>query len=45
MTRLTISKAQKGFPELVNGAASEKERTIVSRHEKDLAALVPIEDL
>jgi prevent-host-death family protein len=45
MTRLNVSKAREEFPELVNRAAYGNERTIVSRRGKDLAAVIPIEDL
>lgn len=45
MTRLNVSKARDEFPELVNRAAYGKERTIVSRRGKDLAAVIPMEDL
>jgi prevent-host-death family protein len=45
MIRLSISKAREEFPEIVNRAAYGKERTIVSRRGKDLAAVIPIEDL
>jgi len=45
MTRLNVSKAREEFPEVVNRAAYGNERTIVSRRGKDLAAVIPIEDL
>ena len=45
MTRLNVSKAREEFPEVVNRAAYGKERIIVSRRGKDLAAVIPIEDL
>jgi prevent-host-death family protein len=45
MTRLNVSKAREEFPEIVNRAAYGHERTIVSRRGKDLAAVIPIEDL
>ena len=45
MTRLNVSKAREEFPKVVNRAAYGKERTIVSRRGKDLAAVIPIEDL
>lgn len=45
MTRLNVSKAREEFPEIVNRAAYGNERTIVSRRGKDLAAVIPIEDL
>lgn len=43
--RLNVSRARDEFPEVVNRAAYGKERTILSRRGKDLAAVVPIEDL
>jgi prevent-host-death family protein len=45
MTRLNVSKAREAFPDVVNRAAYGNERTIVSRRGKDLAAVVPIDDL
>ena len=45
MTRLNVSKAREEFPDLVNRAAYGKERTIVARRGKDLAAVIPMEDL
>jgi prevent-host-death family protein len=45
MTRLNVSKAREELPDIVNRAAYGKERTIVSRRGKDLAAIIPIEDL
>jgi prevent-host-death family protein len=45
MRRLNVSKAREEFPEVVNRAAYAKERTIVSRCGKDLAAVIPIDDL
>ena len=45
MTRLNLSRALEEFPKIVDRAASTGERTIVHRRGKDLAAVVPIEDL
>ena len=45
MTRLNVSKAREEFPEVVNRAAYAKERTIVSRRGKDMAAVIPMDDL
>jgi prevent-host-death family protein len=45
MTRLNVSKAREELPEVVNRAAYGKERTIVSRRGKDLAAVIPMDDL
>ena len=44
MPRLSVSKAHDEFPEIVNRAAADKERTILSRRGKDVAAVVPMED-
>jgi prevent-host-death family protein len=44
-TGMNVSKAREEFPDIVNRAAYGKERTIVSRRGKDLAAIIPIEDL
>ncbi|MDP2959017.1 MAG: type II toxin-antitoxin system prevent-host-death family antitoxin [Longimicrobiales bacterium] len=45
MTRLNVSKAREEFADIVNRAAYGKERTIVSCRGKDLAAVIPIDDL
>lgn len=45
MTRLNVSKAREEFSEVVNRAAYGKERTVVSRRGKDLAAVIPMDDL
>ena len=45
MTRLNVSKAREEFPEVVNRAAYGKERTIVSRRGKDMAAVISMYDL
>ena len=45
MTHLNVSKAREEFPEVVNRAAYGKERTIVSRRGKDMAAVIPMDDL
>lgn len=45
MTRLNVSKAREEFPEVIKRAAQRKERTIVSSRGKDLAAVIPIDDL
>jgi prevent-host-death family protein len=44
MTRLNVSKAREESPAVVNRATYGKERIIVSRREKDLAAVTPMED-
>lgn len=45
MARMTASKAREEFSELLNRVSYRRERVVVHRHGKDLAALVPLEDL
>jgi prevent-host-death family protein len=45
MTRLSVSRARQDLPEVLNRAAYARERTIVSRRGKELAAVIPMEDL
>ena len=45
MTRLSISKAKAELTDIVNRAVKAKERTVLSRRGKGIAAVVPIEDL
>ena len=45
MSNLTVAQAREQFADLLNRAAYSKERIIVMRHNKKVAALVPIEDL
>ena len=45
MTVLEATKAKDAFSDTLNRAAYAKERIILTRHGKPLAALVPLEDL
>jgi prevent-host-death family protein len=45
MRRLTISAARKDFTDVVNRAFYSKEIAVVTRHGKDLAAIVPMEQV
>lgn len=45
MTRINASEARADLSGIVNRAAYGKERIVVCRHGKPLAAVVPIEDL
>jgi prevent-host-death family protein len=45
MTRLAAGKVRQEFAETVNRVAYGRDRIVVRRRGKDLAALVPIEDL
>ncbi len=45
MAHLPASKAREGFADTINRVAFGKERVIVRRRGRDVAALVPIADL
>jgi prevent-host-death family protein len=45
MTRLAASKARDDFADTLNRVAYGRERIVLRRRGKDLAALVPMEDL
>ena len=45
MTRLAVGKVRQEFAETVNRVAYGRERVVVRRRGKDLAALIPYEDL
>lgn len=45
MAALTVSKAREMFSETVNRVAYTKERIMVERHGKAVAAMVPVEDV
>ena len=45
MSRLPASKAREDFSDTVSRVAFTKERVILHRRGKDVAAIVPIEDL
>ncbi len=45
MTRIAASDARTGFAEIVNKVAFGGERIRLHRHGKDVAAIVPVEDL
>lgn len=45
MTELSIAEAREQFSEAINRAAYGKERIVVTRRGKPLAAIVPIEDM
>lgn len=43
-TRITWSKLREDLADLINRARYQRERIIITRHGKDVAALVPIGD-
>lgn len=45
MVHLPASKAREGLADTINRAAYGKERVVVRRRGKEVAAVVPIEDL
>ncbi len=45
MAHLPASKVREGFADTINRAAYAKERVVVRRRGKEVAAVVPIEDL
>ena len=45
MSEVRASEARESFPELVNRAAYGRERVIIVRRGKRLAAVVPVEDV
>ena len=45
MEDITAAEARKQWADLLNRVAYGKERVVVTRHGKELAALVPVEDL
>jgi len=45
MTRLAAGKVRQEFAETINRVAYGRERVVVRRRGKDLAALIPFEDL
>ena len=45
MKRMTASKAQVQFPELLDRVAAKRERVVVRRRGRDIAVIVPITDL
>ena len=45
MKQITTAEARKHMAELVNRAAYGKERFVVTRHGKELVAIVPLEDV
>lgn len=45
MTRIPASEARLQFAEVVNKVAFGGERILLHRHGKDVAAIVPVEDL
>ena len=44
MTRLSVKEVREDFATRINQVAYRKERVVLVRHGKDIAAIVPLED-
>ena len=45
MAKVSAAEARSEFSDIINRASFGKERVVLTRHGKELAAVVPIEDL
>jgi prevent-host-death family protein len=45
VTAVTVADARSGLAEILNRVAYGKERLVITRHGRELAAIVPVEDL
>ena len=45
MNKISVAKARKEFAELINRTAYCKERYVVTRRNKGMVAIIPVEDL
>ncbi len=45
MTEITVSQARGGFAELISRVAYGHDRVIISKNGKNVAAVVPLEDM
>ncbi|MDZ4064318.1 MAG: type II toxin-antitoxin system Phd/YefM family antitoxin [Coriobacteriia bacterium] len=45
MTRVSVADARREFADILNRAAYSHERTVITRHEADVAAVISIEEL
>lgn len=45
MTRVSVADARKEFAEIINRASYAHERTVITRHDADVAAVISIDEL
>ena len=45
ISAVTVADARSGLAELLNRVAYGKERLVITRHGREVAAIVPVEDL
>lgn len=45
MTRVSVATARRDLAEIINLASYARERTIITRHDSDVAAIISIDEL
>lgn len=45
MTRVSVAEARKEFSEILNRASYAHERTVITRHDQDVAAVISMDEL
>lgn len=45
MTRISVAEARKDLAEIINRATYAHERTVITRHDQDVAAVISIDEL
>jgi len=45
MSHVSVAEARRTLPEILNRAAYNHERTVISRHDEDIAAVISIDEL
>lgn len=45
MVRVSVAEARKGLADILNRAAYSHERTVVARHDEDVAAVISIDEM
>jgi prevent-host-death family protein len=45
MTRVSVAEARKDLAEIINRASYRHERTVITRHDADVAAVISIDEM
>lgn len=45
MNRMTVAEARAGFADVLNRATYARERTVITRHDEDVAAIISVDEL
>ena len=45
MSHVSVAEARRTLPEILNRAVYNHERTVISRHEEDIAAVISMDEL